>query len=148
MELQFYSLMKNTNSIELNLGYGDLKSFFNTYSPNIRMRKSDQIPILLSPTSRRLLEIEQFIYFTLICAIYSLVILWIQISNKHYCPNCNGRDFGSRASYKRLQKTPVFDISIIWQVRRYQCKQCPRSFNIYSNTWLRSEEHTSELQSH
>ena len=134
--------MKNANSIEIHLGYGNLKSFLNTYSPNIKIRKSGQLPILISPASRKLLRIEQFIYFALICVIYSSLLLWVQLSSKQYCPDCNAWDFSSRASYDRTQKSPVYDVK--WQMHRYQCKRCPRSFNIYSNTcFAHNKQHPS-----
>lgn len=120
--------MKNKNSIKIHLKFGELKSFLDTYSLTIRKRKSVHLHTSLNLT--------QFIFLFLICSIYSLLLLWVSISNRIFCPVCKKRDFTKRSSFPRDQDIPVFDIIIEWRVQRYQCRKCPRSFNSFSNTRL------------
>ncbi len=66
----------------------------------------------------------------------TLLVLWVSLTRKVFCPECKSRLYIKRGRFGREQGLRKFHITLKWDVQRFKCKNCGKSFNRFTNTSL------------
>lgn len=74
------------------------------------------------------------VWTILLNTLNTLLLSWIQLTNRLVCPQCGSQSFSPWGSYLRRWQMPGLASEYQWRVKRFRCTQCQRTFSRYTNT--------------